>query len=273
MRQLLSLILLALPTLIWAGDESKERQLSIESYLEIGALDQALSLAQESSLSFPDQEAFSFLLIRSLSKKKMLKEALSSFSLFAEKNPPSPALIEEISWAILHEGARSQSIEQKVNALLGAAFSQDAKGLPILLKSLHSSNYTIRYIATELSANWPDYPIKKELLQKLRQDPNPLIRQTAARSLAHLQAEEAIPPLKTFLQESSSDEEKKSAQKALLKLTKAISQKISAPSSKIQDENSAPWPQPSSKNSNSQTITPPSSPSYKIRKKRSKSAP
>jgi HEAT repeat protein len=219
-----SAFFLFLSALAFGEEGATSHKLAIESYLEIGAFDQAEMLSKQAIHSFPEEEAFYFLHIRSLSKKKKLQEALLSFAQFCQKFPaPSPPAIEEIAWAILKEGARSQAIEQKIHALLGAALSQDAKGMPILLKGLRSSNYTVRYIATQLAGQWPDSAIKKELLHILKNDVNSLVRQTAAQSLSGLQAEEAIAELKFFLENSHSTEEKQSAQSALLKLTKEIS--------------------------------------------------
>ena len=118
-------------------------------------------------------------------------------------------LLEYMSWATLQKGAQNPSPLIRMEGALGAFYSQDAKGIPLVKKLLDDPNIQLRLFGLFLASNLRDEVIQTKALELLLYDPSPFVKSAAIETLGNMRAEIALAPLKKLLaRENISREEK-----------------------------------------------------------------
>ncbi len=85
-----------------------------------------------------------------------------------EKN--NRRMLEVLAWGVLNKGESSAQLNIRLNSMLGAAFTRDAKAIPMLLEQMRASNALLRSIAIKLATTFGDAPLKDEIARLLKEE-------------------------------------------------------------------------------------------------------
>lgn len=169
------------------------------------------------------QEAY----LEALCRKGEEIEAYRQYSLLfeKEKNEEQRRLISEcLAWGVLDKGESSSLLLIRLYSLLGAAFTQDARALPILLKEMRGSNAFLRSLAIKLSINYGDGPLQEELIRLLKEEKVWFVRLEVIQAIGALKIKCARNALKDIIiQPKTLVEEKSAAIIALISMYESIS--------------------------------------------------
>jgi HEAT repeat protein len=151
-------------------DEAKKR---IYNHLLIRDALSAVKEGKKAFEAFPDSKDIQIALIDALCAQGNETEALElwqkCFPLFQEEKIDR-RMIEILAWGVLNKGEASSQLNIQLYALLGAAFTHDAKAIPLLIEQLQSSNALIRTVAIKLSTGFGDTPLKAQIARLLKDE-------------------------------------------------------------------------------------------------------
>ncbi len=135
-----------------------------------------------------------------------------SFLFKEEKNEEQKRLISEyLAWGVLDKGENSPLLLIRLYSLLGAAFTQDARALPILLKEMRGSNAFLRSLAVKLSVNYGDEPLQEELLRLLKEEKVWFVRLEVIQAVGALRIKQARSYLQDVITQGKTLAEEKAA--------------------------------------------------------------
>ncbi len=120
-------------------------------------------------------------------------------------------MIEILAWGVLNKGETSSPLNVQLYALLGAAFTRDAKAIPLLIEQLHSSNALIRTVAIKLSCSFGDTPLKTEMARLLKEEKVWYVRLEVIQAIGALHMIELKRELKEIIGNSKTLAEEKAA--------------------------------------------------------------
>lgn len=120
-------------------------------------------------------------------------------------------LIEGMAWGVIQEASRSPCPLTRVFAVVGAFFSQDAKGVPVLLKGMRDSNMIVRGVSVQVASHMRDKKLKDEMLRLLRSEKGWAIRLEVIKALGSMKVVEAQPDLLAILSGDGAAAEEKAA--------------------------------------------------------------
>jgi HEAT repeat protein len=145
----------------------------INAHLILSDCNSAVVEAKRALKDFPDSKALQMAYIRALSEKGDETEAMEQWvratGQFKEETYDR-SMLEVLAWGVLNKGESSSQLNIKLNAMLGAAFTRDARAIPLLLSQMRASNAMIRSIAIRLAASYADAPLKEEIARLLREE-------------------------------------------------------------------------------------------------------
>jgi HEAT repeat protein len=165
----------------------------------ISALREAKALAQE----FPESRLAGSTLIVALSARGEDEKALEEWNRLSAKFPDllnDRNLLEELAWGVLRKGLQSNQYGVRLASLIGSFLTQDAKALPVLLKSLRDSNALIRSVAVQMSGKYRDAPLKDEIARMLSEEKGWVVRLEVIKACGVLRMKETAPVLKAIIQ-------------------------------------------------------------------------
>lgn len=148
--------------------------------------------------SFPIQQAY----LRALCEKGEEQAAFSAFKKaksLISSDGKERELLELMAWGVLSKGETSSLLMIRFYSLLGAAFTSDAKALPLLQRELASSNALLRSLAVKISASYGDIPLRETLLKMLKDEKVWYVRLDVIAALGRLRVQEARPFLKRLI--------------------------------------------------------------------------
>jgi HEAT repeat protein len=119
--------------------------------------------------AFPESKEIQIALIDALCAYGNETEALELWQRYFPQ-ATDRRMIEILAWGVLNKGETSSQLDLQLYALLGAAFTRDAKAIPLLIQQLRSSNALIRTVAIKLCASFGDTPLKVEIARLLKQE-------------------------------------------------------------------------------------------------------
>jgi HEAT repeat protein len=126
-------------------------------------------------------------------------------------------MMEILAWGVLNKGETSTQLNVQLYALLGAAFTRDAKAIPLLVEQLGCSNALIRSVAVKLSCAFGDTPLKKEIARMLKEEKVWYVRLEVIRAVGALHLLELKADLKEIIGNGKTlAEEKVAAMEALV---------------------------------------------------------
>ncbi len=145
----------------------------VNSHLLIEDLHSAVDEAKRALEKYPDSKEIQMAYIRALSAKGDETEAMLQWEetsgLYADEKC-NRRMLETLAWGVLHKGESSSQLNIRLNALIGAAMTRDAKAIPMILDQLRSSNSLLRSVAVKIAMSFPDAPIKQEMARLLKEE-------------------------------------------------------------------------------------------------------
>lgn len=168
----LSISLVFLRT-VYAEISEEEFRKRIFAHLMISDRLSAVEEAKRGLDVYPDSKLLQFAYIRALCEKGDETEAMEQWvetSIRFKEEKFDRRMLEVLAWGVLNKGETSSQLNIRLNAMIGAAFTHDAKAIPMLLKQMQSSNALVRSIAVKLSTSYADAPLKEEIARLLREE-------------------------------------------------------------------------------------------------------
>lgn len=133
----------------------------------------AIEEAKKELKNNPDSKILRLALIKALCLCGDEIEALDQWRKVIENNKEmlqDRVCLETLSWGVLNKGETSNQLVIRVNALIGAAMTRDAKAIPLIMKAMHGSNSLLRSVAISLAATYGDFPLQHEIARLLREE-------------------------------------------------------------------------------------------------------
>lgn len=210
-------------------EEGEEVAHRVQTHLLLEDHHSAVLEARRALQEFPDSEAVHLSLLRALCEAG---EEVEAWQLWEKGRPHfeksflSRPVLETMAWSVLHKGTKSAQLNVRLSALLGSAFTNDAKAIPLLMQELRGSNAFIRSVAAKLCAFYPDAPLQEELVRLLEDEKVWYVRLEVIQTLGSLRARAAAPYLeKMLVRPKLVAEEKQMVLVALLEIYDAIGRK------------------------------------------------
>ncbi len=166
----------------------------VRRHLLIQDMDSAVKEAKDYIEKYPDSLELQTVYLEALCQKGEEVEAFEQFSSLwkKEQDKVDHRLVSEwLAWGVLSKGEESALPMVRLYSLLGAAFTQDARALPILLKELRGTNAFLRSLAVKLSLNYGDEPLQRELLRLLKEETVWFVRLEVIRAVGVLRIKQA----------------------------------------------------------------------------------
>ncbi len=173
LSKLLPISLVLCASLFGAEDQEEAWRRRIHAHLLISDRNAAVSDAAAALKEFPHSKALQLAYIRALSEKGDETAALEQWvktTLKFEEERLDRRMLEVLAWGVLNKGEFSAQLNIRMNAMLGAAFTRDAKAIPMLLAQLRGSNAMLRSIAVRLATSYADAPLKEEIARLLKEE-------------------------------------------------------------------------------------------------------
>jgi HEAT repeat protein len=149
---------------------------------------------------YPDFRPLQMAYLKALCQKGEEVEAFQQFS-----------SVEWLAWGVLNKCEDSQMLLVRLYSLLGAAFTHDARAIPILLKELQGSNALLRSLAVKLSAQYRDAPLRQELLRMLKEEKVWFVKLEVIQAVGALSMSEAKKTLQEIIAHPKTLAEEKGA--------------------------------------------------------------
>ena len=198
----------------------------VHAHMIIGDHQSACSAAYAGLSRYPSSKTLWHVYLRALAKAGDEKALLSNWRFFVDKFPEEKIdreVLEFLAWAAIDKGAGSSSPGIRVFAMLGAFFSQDAKGVAILRNSLSDGNSFLRAAALKLCSNLPDASLQEEVFRRFKTENVWSVKLEAIKAVGKLRIEKARSDLIALIADGSSSlEEKAAAIEALVEMSEGI---------------------------------------------------
>lgn len=203
-----------LPTVLGAVSDDELIAKRVHAHMIIGDHQSACSEAFAGLHRYSGSKTLWQAYLRALAKAGDEKVLMFNWRIFIEKFPDERAdreVLECLAWAAIEKGAVSSSPAIRVYAMLGAFFSQDAKGVAILRRSLSDGNSFLRAAALKLSSNLHDASLQEEVFRRFKTENVWSVRLEAIRAVGKLRIEQARRDLSAIISDSNSSIEEKAA--------------------------------------------------------------
>lgn len=216
---MLKFFLLILPICGFSNLTEEQWARRVQSHLLIEDMNSALSDAKALAKEYPASKLASSTLIVALSASGQDEKAIEEWNRLSVRFPELMTdrnLLEELAWSVLRKGLQSTQYGVRLASLIGSFLTQDAKALPVLLKSLRDSNAVIRSVAVQMASKYRDAPLKDEIARMLKEEKIWMVRLEVIKACGALRMKEAAPSLKGIIQsEKTTCEERVYAIEAL----------------------------------------------------------
>lgn len=219
---LLLLFALYFPTL-FSGLEPEEKAIKrIYAHLLLNDASAAEQEAKQALQQFPTSKPLWEASIKALSKKGDDQAMLEAWDKYIQQFPDEKnnhEMNETLAWGVLNKGALSTSPVIRIYTMLGAHFSNDAKGVEILKKQLRDHNAVIRAVAVQLSGKQLDDKLRDEVLRLFKEENNWIVRQEVLHAVGTMRLRSLKPDLVQLIEsDRASAEEKAAAIQSLVNL-------------------------------------------------------
>ena len=203
--------LLAAVSLCAADNTSEETAVKrVHDHLLIRDKISAVVEAKQALELFPESKSLQTSYIKALCESGHEMEAWQQW----KKNSqhfPDRYLIEAIAWGVLQKAENSNQLPIRLNSLIGAALTHDAKAVPLLVEQLRGSNAMLRSIAVKLSASYGDAPLRDEIARLLKEEKVWYVRLEVIQSIGKLHMDELKSDLKEIIGNPKTLAEEKAA--------------------------------------------------------------
>lgn len=119
--------------------------------------------------------------------------------------------LETIAWGVINKGEHSRQMAIRLNSLIGAAMTRDAKAIPLILDALRDSNSMLRAISVSLAAEYGDLPLQEEISRLLKEETVWYVRLELIKAIGRLRMVEMKEHLLQVISNQKTLAEEKSA--------------------------------------------------------------
>lgn len=122
---------------------------------------------------YPESRALRLAFVKALCHAGNEIEALEAWSTLVVDHDEllqDRTSLEMLAWGVLNKGGASNQAMIKLNALIGASMTRDAKAIPLILDALRGTNSMFRSIAVGLAAAYGDLPLQEEIARLLKEE-------------------------------------------------------------------------------------------------------
>ncbi|MEI8366441.1 MAG: HEAT repeat domain-containing protein [Parachlamydiaceae bacterium] len=198
----------------------------VNSHVVIGDYTAACDEAAAGLQRYPHSKLVWEAYLRALATAGDEKNMMSQWKVFVGIFPEEKdnrEMLECMAWAVINKGFCSSTPIIRIIAMLGAFFSQDAKGVAILREGLKDNNSLMRAAAVKLSSHLFDATLQEEMLKMLRTEKVWKVRLEVIHAMGKLRVVDAKKDLKKIIADNSCHaEEKAVAIEALVSLSENI---------------------------------------------------
>lgn len=205
---------LSLPTFSLFSLEEEQFARRLQAHLILNDPHSARKEAEEALLLYPQSMALHEGYIRilaGLGDEKAMLEAWQRYTFHFPHQMLNRYLIEQMAWGVLDKASHSSSLVMRQMALLAAFFSQDAKGVNILCRSMQDQNYAIRALAVKLGGHFRDHKLIKEVGRLFKEEKVWIVRKEVLEAIGAMK----ILDLQTDLEQLIASDNSTAAEKAL----------------------------------------------------------
>lgn len=207
-------MVISFSTALYAGFSEQQALRRIDDHLLLKDYHSAVEEGKSFADVYPTSQALKIAYIKSLCAIGDENESFIEFKKLSELiggNASDRYLFESLAWGVLNKGEESSLLTIRLYSLLGAAFTQDARAIPVLLKELRSSNAILRSLAVKIASSYGDAPLQEALLKMLRQEKVWYVKLEVIQAIGRLGLSRAIPLLKEIVASSRTLTEEKAA--------------------------------------------------------------
>lgn len=202
---------------LFASEETVEQR--VRAHLLLHDYESASKDALDGLRQHPGSRPLWEAWLQALAKKGDGKEMSQAWKSYKEHFPDAferPIVLEHLAWGVIESGARSPSPQIRVMALLGALFSQDAKGVALLREGLKDSNSQVRAIAVKLAGRLYDASLQDEVKRLFRSEGNWQVRLEVIKAAGLMRIAALQPELVSIVGSAQSHAAEKAAAMAAL---------------------------------------------------------
>lgn len=223
------LLLACAPSLVFSKPTEQQALRRIQDHLLLRDPNSAAEEGEKFAALYPESHSLQMAYMRALCEKGDEQQAfleLKKLSTLAGAKENDRALFEMLAWGVLTKGESSSLLMIRLYSLLGAAFTQDARAIPILLQEMRSSNAFLRSVAVKISANYGDSPLQEELTKMLKEEKVWYVKLEVIQAAGRLRLSHVRPILKDIISNPKTlAEEKASALIALISMYDTVEEK------------------------------------------------
>lgn len=199
---LIFLVFLCATSSSFGACSEEEYKKRIYAHLMISDRLSAVQEAEKALREYPKSKNLQLAYIRALSEKGDETEAMEQWAetvinFQEEKN--DRRMLELLAWGVLNKGESSAQLNIRLNSMIGAAFTRDAKAIPILLEQMRASNALLRSIAVKLASSFGDAPFKDEITRMLKEEKVWYVRLDVIQAIGALHVRELKAELKEII--------------------------------------------------------------------------
>lgn len=195
----------------------------VHAHMVIGDYPAACNEAFIGLQSYHDSKILRQAYLRALAKAGDEKALMANWRLFIKEFPEESCnreILECLAWSVIENGVASSSPGIRAISLLGAYFSQDAKGIALLKRGFGDNNSYLRAATLKLSSNLPDASLQEEVLRLFKTENVWNVRLEAIKAIGQLSLEVSRDDLTAIIaRQNSSAEEKAAAIEALVAMS------------------------------------------------------
>lgn len=166
-------ILTFLANSVFGAVSEEEYKKRIYAHLMISDRLSAVAEAEKALREYPESKNLHFAYIRALSEHGNETEAMEQWietSIKFQEEKDNRRLLELLAWGVLNKGETSSQLNIRLNSMIGAAFTRDAKAIPIILGQMRAPNALLRSVAVKLATFFGDAPLKDEIARLLKEE-------------------------------------------------------------------------------------------------------
>jgi HEAT repeat protein len=189
-NQLLVVLLLGAPLVAQVTELQR-----IEAHLVLGDAEGALQELDAALVASPGDSALVQAQLRALALAGDSRRLLQRWQALPQKLAHEPAVLEQLGWTLLREGAASNVALMRVAALRAAATTRDVWAAPLLVEAMSDSNDQVRALAARLSLMVSTAPVREALVLLLAREKRLEVWMTAAQAVGMMRLKAAEPYL------------------------------------------------------------------------------
>lgn len=213
-------------SLIATSDLPEDAMKKVQAHLVIADYSSGAQEAMMALQQHPDSKLLWQAYFRTLGKGGEDQSLMKAWNSYIAKFPEekvNPEILEILAWSVIDKGVASSTPIVRLTGILGAFFSQDAKGIAILQKAMSDQHAFVRGAALKLSSRLHDTALQDEVLRLLRNEKAWKVRLEAISAVGKMRLAEAEPYLmKMIARDDLHIEEKTAAIGALVAISDAV---------------------------------------------------